>query len=233
MKLEMFDRSGRHDALTAEANRSIEYYCRDLRKHFQHRSGIPSKYIRLDLWARGLFAALMELEQSIHYCKLCRQSVHQLVEEEMSSDELNDYYLHIYFYKNAFIRIFSILDKLGYFLDQLYELRTAQVKPRFSYFTVLRQFRSTGKNADLEQLLYDLKTKYREPLDQLRKKRNLEIHSINVEIVDEISMDSRAFIDRTHVESLDNNLADLTLGFEMVCLSLKTVFSHSRKQIGR
>src|SRR5690606_24701273 len=98
---------------------------------------IEDKWIRLDLWASGTLVALDELEQSVYCSMRFAESIRSKYEDEMPEAERNDYYQHIYYYKNAFIRVFSILDKTGFFLNTMYELETGKVKQKFSYFTVL------------------------------------------------------------------------------------------------
>ena len=92
-------------------------------------------------------------------------------EEEMNSDELADYYRHVYYYKNSFIRIFSTLDKTGYFLDKLYDLEMVRIKQKFSYYTVLRQLHKMPVHAKLEQRLFDIKVANQKTMERLRNKK--------------------------------------------------------------
>src|SRR5690606_20457870 len=128
---------------------------------------------------------------------------------------------HVYFYKNAVIRIFSILDKTGFFLDTFFDLETAKVKSKFSYFTVLRQMHQRSIHTHLEQQLFNLKIKFREPLDRLRRKRNLEIHAMNAEIIDDVWQNRQRFADRMELEPLEENNKELMQGMENVCLALQ------------
>lgn len=220
------------DKRLEEAIDSVKEYCSRLRKHHQRDSVIPPKMIRLEMWARGFVDALFELEYSLRNSEHFRQGIDQTYQEALGREQQKGYRLHAYYYKNGFIRIFSILDKLGYFLTQLFELEEQRRKSRYSYFTVLRWMHSTGRYVSLEQELFDLKIKYRKPMDRLRKMRNLEIHSINVEMLDDLHRELRGFNERNLIEPLDENLRDLREGYEMVLLSMKTIFDYCTGMIG-
>lgn len=181
------------------------------------------------LWTKAFCTSVNELELSISCSEHFQWKVRHHFEDEMDETELEDYYRHVYFFKNAFIRIFSILDKLGYFLNEYYELDTQKVKPRFSYFTVLRQMHETKRHADLEQKLYDLKMKYEEPMGRLRTLRNTEIHWINAELQDDLKQRYIVDFDSQHVENLRRNQTDLQRCYEMVCLTMKTVFVYLKR----
>jgi hypothetical protein len=180
---------------------------------------------RLALWSRGFIDALNELEQSQYCCQRYASEVHKSYVEEMNTEELDHYHRFVYFYKNAFIRVFSILDKLGYFMNDLYDLRTEKIKPRFSYFTVLRRMHDIHHHQTLEQRLYDLKVEYKVPLAHLREHRNTEIHYINVEMIDDLGQDP-LLGNRIHVENVAKHVKDLQDGFDMVCRSLETAFTY-------
>lgn len=235
------------DGLILRTNQAIDLFCKRLRALYPCKGEVPGKWIRLDLWAAGLKNALNELEQSIYcstkYADGFNHRAHDggakgkgggpLTEEELTEEEREQYYRHIYFYKNAFIRVFSILDKTGYFLDTIFEADTAAVKPKFSYFTVLRRLHETGLHAELEKRLYRLKVRYREPLDRLRRQRNLEIHSMNVELIDEMWRARSCFAEYHHVEPLDEHIRDLDAAFRMVGESLYEIFSYCAAELKR
>mgnify|MGYP001412469422 CR=1 FL=1 len=218
------------EGILLETNSAIQAFSKQLRA-VHGNSQVEAKWIRLDLWASGLLVALDELEQSVYCSAKLAEQVKSRYEDEMSEEERNDYYRHVYYYKNAFIRLFSILDKTGFFLDTLFDLDTSKVKPKFSYFTVLRQMHLTSTHKKLEQKLFDLKVKHRQPLDRLRRKRNLEIHSMNAELIDDFWRTKSRFADRMQIESLEANMADLQAGYEMVCCSLHTIFRYSKGTI--
>lgn len=202
-------------------------------------SGRPSKnrsgeeIPRLELWTRGFADALDELEES----KFCAETFGRRIDaefvEEMDAGERLEYRRYLYFYKNAFIRVFSILDKLGYFLDELYGLGTGRIKARFSYFTVLRQMHEKKIEASLEERLYKLKLQYQEPLRRLRSQRNMEIHLLNAEMVDDmLRVKRQAHADgRQRVENVLQNLSDLALSFEMVCRTIDVVFDYAKGSV--
>jgi hypothetical protein len=217
----------REEGLLLNTNDAIKEFNNQLRK--KHRINlVDSKWARLDLWAAGLMRALDEFEQSVYCCAKFAMLIHSAYEDEMSPDELDNYHRHIFFYKDAFIRLFSLLDKTGFFLDLLYELETGKVKQRFSYFTVLRQLHKTNVHPQLEKQLFDLKVKYREPLDRLRKKRNLEIHSLNSELIDDNLRLSLSFSERMKIEPIQSHMADLHQAMEAACQSLHIIFRYSR-----
>ena len=125
---------------------------RELIERYQRsgKRGVHSAHqLRMLSWIRSLTSTFDELEQSV-YCseKFAARVKHQYV-EEMDPEEEADYRRHLYFYKNAFIRVFSVLDKLGSFLDERFSLGTAQLKEKFSYFTVLRHMRQRRLHPEL------------------------------------------------------------------------------------
>lgn len=189
-------------------------------------SAAQVKNRRLALWSRGFIDALNELEQSHYCCLRYADKVHKSFLEDMSEEELDDYLRFVYFYKNGFIRLFSILDKLGYFMNELYELKTETIKSRFSYFTVLRRMHEMHIHDTLEQQLFDLKVEYKGPMGRLRNHRNMEIHYINVEMLDDLAQDQASFGNRIRVENISEHVKDLQDGFEMVCRTLQTAFTY-------
>ncbi|MEB3100484.1 Cthe_2314 family HEPN domain-containing protein [Ferviditalea candida] len=226
------DFGGLADKRLEETIDSVKEYCSRLRKRHQRDTEIPRKMIHLEMWARGFVDALLELDYSLRNSARFREGIDQDYQEALTPEQQNRYHLHAYYYKNAFIRIFSILDKLGYFLTQLFDLEKYRTRAHYSYFTVLSWMHSSSTHPALEQELFDLKVKYRKPLDRLHKMRNLEIHSINVEMLDDLHRDLRSFAERNLIEPLDENLHDLREGYEMVQLSLKTVFDYCADLIG-
>lgn len=186
---------------------------------------------RLELWAHGFRSALDELEESKYCTEKFARFVQSAYVEDMKEEERDHYRRYLYFYKNAIIRVFSVLDKLGYFLDDLYGLGTARVKARFSYFTVLRQMHERKIELELEQKLFDLKNTYKDPLRRLRTQRNMEIHLHNAEMVDDmLTAKSASRRDgRQKVENIKENLADLAVSFEVVCRTVELVFTNAKR----
>jgi len=187
------------------------------------------KQHRLAIWGKGFLDALNELEQSLYCCTRYASQIHQAYVENMDPEELDDYHRFVYFYKNGFIRVFSILDKLGTFMNDLLELKTEAIKARFSYFTVLRRMHERHIHDILEQQLYDLKNEYKDVLDRLRNQRNMEIHYINVEMLDDLLQTQPIPGERIHVENVQHNVADLQKGFDMVCRTLIITFTYISK----
>jgi hypothetical protein len=227
MLRQLFGEPRREDSgLLLEVNRSIDKYMSILR---QQRNQMPDrKFKRLYIWSQGFVRALDELEQSVYCSAKFAERVTKAYAEEMNEQEKDDYHRHVYYYKNAFIRLFSILDKLGHFLNELYELKADRVKSRFSYFTVLRVMHQRHVGKELEQQLYNLKMEYKEPLDRLRNQRNMEIHTINADLLDDLlkAMESKQSNERIPIEDVEANMTDLQQTYEMTCKAVLKVVSH-------
>mgnify|MGYP001339334346 CR=1 FL=1 len=216
-----------------QAVQAIEKFIRQLRGHEQTDRERVVKFRTYAVWAEGLLRSLDELEQSLHAAKRFGHLVKRSTLEEMSSEERQDYYRHVYFDKNAFIRVFSLLDKLGTLLNDLLGLRTERVKAHFSYFTVLRTMRQKDKYADLAVRLNELKEKHGEAMNRLRKRRNLEIHHMNSELQDDLfqSLHSEKQNMEPYLENITLNLRDLEEGWEMVHRSLALSFRYAHSII--
>ena len=221
------------EGIVRECLEQIDKFCSAVRKRSKRASAFAAKDYRLELTAQAFTRALDELEQSV-YCarKLAEGLVHRTM-REMDPDERLNYYRHLYFYKNGFVRVFSTLDKLGYFMNELFGLQTERVKPRFSYFTVLRQMHSLDVLAVLRGRLGEYKLRYKDAMNRLRKKRNLEIHYVNVEVLDDLALQQEKYLDHHHVENLAANLHDLRQGFEMVCRSMLAIFTEAERYVRR
>ena len=187
------------------------------------------RYHRLRIWTRGFRVSLDELEQSIYCCQKWGSLLNKKFEDEMHEEELMNYHRYIYFYKNAIIRLFSLLDKMGYFLNDLYNLRTEKIKTHFSYFTVLRRMGNLQKETDLQKKLLQIKIKNRALTNKLRKQRNTEIHWMNAEMLDDFIESHPYSNDRIQIEDHLEQLTDLQQSFEMVCQVMLVVFSYHQK----
>jgi hypothetical protein len=201
-----------------------------LRKEMKRHEGRDHEYRKLEIWTRGLISSLDELEQSCFAAAYFRKSVITPNMEDMPIMEQEEYARYVYFYKNGFIRVFSLLDKFGTVLDTLYGLRTSKVKAHFSYFTVLRQFHSLKVHMELSRQLEGIKDAYREPLQNLRKRRNSEIHYMNSEMEDDLWQLHKGLYNKVQLEDLDAHLKDLMQGLDMVCKSLSAAFKYSAGQ---
>lgn len=212
------------DELLRTTIESIERLRRHLQSCIDNDEQPDSRFRRIEVRTRGFLASLDELEES-KYCSErfgSRMSGSSYL-EELTDGERLDYYRHVYFYKNGFVRIFSMLDKLGHLLNDYYQLKTEKVKTRFSYFTVLRRIRELRAHPNLLQELSAIKDRYEQPLERLRKQRNMEIHFLNVEDGNEL-IPSSVEDDRTRLDNISENCADLHQGYVMVCTTLRTAF---------
>jgi hypothetical protein len=210
--------------LTRKAMRALTAFESSLKRSAEKDPSSCKLYSKYDLWTKSFVYGLEELEQSVLYAQQYRAKVTKRVIEAMDEEEHADYRLLLYFFKNAFIRVFSILDKLGYFLNDYYHLNTEKVKYRFSYYTVLRRFGERRTQPELERRLNDLKATYKEPMGRLRYKRNTEIHMMNMELLDDMDKGHLCSEGHTYVEDLEQNMADLHMGLEMVCQTLCAAF---------
>jgi hypothetical protein len=190
-----------------------------------------ARALRLITWTKSITSTFDELEQSV-YCseRYAAAVAHEFVEEMGPTEEAN-YRRHLYFYKNSFIRVFSVLDKLGSLMNECFSLRTEQLKARYSYFTVLRRMRETRQHQELVRRLHDIKDKHREPLQDLRLMRNHEVHAMNTELLDENGrIRVRPHNGKEKIEDLRENVVMLRAGFEVVNESLYAVFQYCKKQ---
>lgn len=185
------------------------------------------------IWAESLLRALDELEQSRYAAKRYGELVRHEQVGSLTPEETLHYHRHVYFDKNAYIRVFSILDKLGTLLNALLDLRTERMKTHFSYFTVLRNMRENRLHPELSGPLNVLKEKHREAFGRLRSRRNTEIHHMNAELQDDLRMTLSNQGDERRLEDLRANLADLDRAWEMIEASLGLCFRYACQRIGR
>lgn len=219
--------------ILAEAMESMAKTVSILGREMKLREDRSHEYRELDIWIRGLMTSLDELEQSQFAAVFFRKKVKTGFMDDMPVDEQGDYARYVYFYKNGFIRVFSLLDKLGTVLNTLYDLNTSKIKAHFSYFTVLRQFRNAKNHSALCGRLEEIKDAYRDPMQRLRKRRNAEIHYMNAELQDDLWQRHQGLHDKIRLEDLDGHLEDLRQGLEMVCRTLEAAFTYSNSQLER
>ncbi|MGG1615739.1 Cthe_2314 family HEPN domain-containing protein [Paenibacillus sp. NRS-1782] len=213
-----------------DAMNSMSDMLKVLERHIQASGDPTHDFRKADILTRGLMSSLDELEQSHHAAAFFRTKVKAGYAEDMSVDEKSDYALYVFFYKDGFVRVFSILDKLGNWLNDLYDLKTGEYKPHYSYFTVLRQFRYLKMHPIMTDNLNDIKDSYTSAINRLRKRRNTEIHYMNTEMQDDLWQRHRALYGKIQLEDLDHHLEDLKQGLEMVIRSLATAFRYTVKQ---
>jgi hypothetical protein len=226
----MFGEPRRTDeGLLGAVNEAIRSYVRLLESVPPEERNLQER--RYIIWSRSFIRALDELEQSQYAAVLYGSKVTKLYIDEMSETELDDYHRHLYFYKNAIIRLFSILDKLGHFMNERFRLKTEEIKSRYSYFTVLRNMHTNHLYAKLEEQLYELKVAYKAPVERLRNQRNLEIHTINADLLDDLLLaaeSKQAKDQRMRTESIQEHLKDLELGCKMTFTAGEHVFRYIR-----
>jgi hypothetical protein len=214
----------------AATNQSIQAYLGLLKSiPFAKRSSQDRRYI---IWGNGFLSALDELEQSQYAAGRYSEYITQIFIDDMSEEELANYHRHLYFYRNAIIRLFAILDKLGHFMNERFRLKTEELKARFSYFTVLRNMHQHHLYSQLERELFELKLKYKDPVERLRNERNLEIHTINADLLDDLLQAAEVKQlqnERMKVENVRGHLKDLAAGCEMVFAAVGTTFDYIGK----
>lgn len=184
---------------------------------------------QLDLMAEGLSVALYELEQSLYVAGELADDINRKYADRMDEDERQDYQLHVYFYKNALVRVFSTLDKLGHFINKAYRLETEKVKRNFSYFTVLRNMYQKRRYPSIQSKLYRWKKSFEKPMQILRHQRNLETHVMNIDLKDDMELLEKSLPARIHIEDVESNMNCLNTGFEMVCRSIHTLFEETNE----
>lgn len=215
------------NGLLAEATTQMNQYVKQHGPKEGSAGSRDPRNIRLALLTSGLIRSLDELEQSLYASTQYQERVSSRFMEDMSADERMDYHRHIYYYKNALIRVFAILDKLGGFLNEQFGLEAQREKEKYSYFTVLRQMRSRSIGSALEQQLYELKVKHQDAMLRLKYVRNLEVHAMNEELADDLARLLQA--GPTPLEDLKAKLQDINQGYEVVCRALITVYRYLSK----
>lgn len=186
---------------------------------------------KLEIWTRGLVSSLTELDESYAAAEFFRKSITIAgFMDDMSAKEQLDYARYVYFYKNGFIRVFAVLDKLGTFLNEVYDLETSKVKSQYSYFTVLRQFSDKHTHQSLGRKLEAIREEYRQPINDIRKRRNAEIHYMNVEMEDDLWQRHQGLHDKIILEDVDKHLLELKLGVDMVSRTLSTVYLYTSER---
>jgi hypothetical protein len=215
------------EGLLAAANLTIRTYLNMIESVPAEERNLQER--RYLVWGRGILRALDELEQSQYAAKWFGNKIKLGYIDEMPEAELNDYHRHLYFYRNAIVRVFAILDKLGHFMNERFRLRTEEIKARYSYFTVLRNMHQNHLYTQLENQLYDLKVKYKAPVERLRNERNMEIHTINADLLDDLmkAAESKQVNDpRMKTEDVAEHLKDLDIACEMTFAAANLIFSY-------
>lgn len=225
----MFGESEREpDRLLAETCALMDQFAAMMAKRIKTtKPDSQYKLRKFEVWTRGLRASLIELEQSQYAASRFKVKIKASTVDDMSESEKLDYDRYVYFDKNSFIRVFSLLDKLGTFLNELLEMRTEKIKPHFSYFTVLRNMRERKAHSELTWKLNDVKEKCKDPMNRLRKRRNTEIHYMNSEMQDDLIQSQRMYGDEVRLENIELQVDDLSRCLHMSIESLRLTFQYA------
>lgn len=186
-----------------------------------------NKLRKYEVWTRGLRSSLIELEQSCYAAGRFKEQIVSTSVKGMSANERLNYDRYVYFDKNSFIRVFSLLDKLGTFLNELLEMKTEKIKPHFSYFTVLRNMRERKAHPSLTWKLNEEKESAKEAMSRLRKRRNTEIHYMNSEMHDDLIQSQRMYGEEIRLENIDFQTEDLSQCLSMAVKSLTLTFQYA------
>lgn len=217
----------------AEAVQAMQAYASALHEVVASGRDRDHKARTREVMTLGLMASLDELEQSCYASSRFGALVTSRALEQMPPEERLNYRRYVYFDKNAFIRLFALLDKLGTLLNDALELNTEEFKERFSYFTVLRRMREKQLHLELARPLTELKNNYDKPVVRLRKRRNEEIHNLNSELQDDLIQMHLNLGDEIKLEDIKSQMEDLQSGLDMASASLKLAFVYMEKGITR
>jgi len=229
------DDSHTPDPSFIEVDQLLQRYAAAASGKRKHGEEANKRWSKFEIWSLGLRSSLHELYSSHYAAKKYKEQITSTTLAEMDETQKLNYARYVYFDKNGFIRVFSLLDKLGTFLNEMLELRTERIKPHFSYFTVLRKMRESGVHLDLTKPLNDLKESTKESTHRLRKRRNTEIHYMNSEMHDDLVQQTRMYGQEIEIrlENLDQQLQDLTEGLHMVTQSIQLTFRYAEKNMHR
>lgn len=212
-----------------ETVQAIERFTRRMNEKGEGESREAAICRKHAIWSEGLLRSMDELEQSLYAARRFAQRLAKPSLDEMSAAERLDYYRHVYFDKNAYIRLFSLLDKLGVLLNDKLGLHTERIKPKFSFFTVVRGLRGNESHAVLADALAEGKDRHQEALTRLRRRRNMEIHHMNAELQDDLLHNLQTDAGTAHLENIQENLNDLEEGWQMAGRALQLSFLYLLK----
>lgn len=209
---------------------AIEKFIRLCSEAAERQPDRAAQFHTYEYWAEGLLRSMDELEQGIYAAAQFAGRINHTQVDELSAKERLDYYRHVYFDKNSYIRIFALLDKLGTVLNSLLKLETERIKAHYSYFTVLRNMRMNGIHPELSGPLDELKDKHQDALSRLRRRRNTEVHHMNAELEDDLE---QALIQKDHIslEDIKANISDLEQAWLLAENSLGHTFRFANKWI--
>lgn len=224
----MFDEPERTpEGVLAETYALMDQFADELAKRIRSGQDPEKKLRKYEVWTLGLRSSLAELEQSQYAASRFKERIVSRSVDEMSADEKLNYARYVYFDKNGFIRVFSLLDKLGTLLNELLDMCTEKIKPHFSYFTVLRNMREKNAHPNLTWRLNDVKEHYKDSTNRLRKRRNTEIHYMNSEMQDDLIQSQRMYGEEIRLENLEQQAEDLARCLHMSMESLRLTFQYA------
>lgn len=210
---------------------AMERFVEMLRKQIADGRDQDSRLRKYEIWSLGLLSSLNELEQSQYAAYQYASRVKSQLLLEMSQEEQVFYQRYVYYDKNAFIRLFALLDKLGTLMNDFLGLQTERIKPHFSYFTVLRTMRVRHVHIELMVALNTLKENNKDVLARLRKRRNTEIHYMNSELQDDLKQSYETHNGNPRLENLQKQCDDLAEGVDMILETLRLTFHHACSQL--
>lgn len=214
-----------------EAMQAMERYAELLNKQIEQGHDRDHKLRKYEIYTLGLIASLDELEESQYAASKLAALIKSRTIEAMSPEELLNYKRYVYFDKNAFIRLFSLLDKLGTLMNEYLGLQTERVKPHYSYFTVLRNMLHRNLHPELNLPLQELKEQGKPAMNRLRKRRNTEIHFMNSEMQDDLQQSHQDYSEQHQLENIAQQVDDMKQMMDLVLDTLKLTFHHAYRQM--
>jgi len=217
----------------AEVDKLLEKFASKMASRSGGADENKEKWTKFEIWTLGLRASLHELYASHYAAQHFREKITLPSIKEMDAEQKLDYARYVYFDKNGFIRVFSLLDKLGTFLNELLDLKTEKIKAHFSYFTVLRTMRERQVHVKLTKPLNEIKEQSKEPTHRLRKRRNTETHYMNSEMHDDLIQRTRMYGQELMLENVDQQMNDLSVGLDLAMQSIKLTFEYAQELLHR
>lgn len=214
-----------------EASKLLQNIVQKINKKLEATSEADSRLLKYRVWTKGLESSLHELYASYEAAYFYREKIQATIVNDMNEDEQKWYAHYVYFDKNGFIRVFSLLDKLGTFINEAFHLKTEAIKSHYSFFTVLRTLRERQLYPELTLPLNEVKEASKDATFRLRKRRNTEVHYMNSEMEDDLIQETRMFGQDIKLENLDQQLQDLCTGLKMNIMAIKLTFLYADKHI--
>ncbi|AZN40099.1 Cthe_2314 family HEPN domain-containing protein [Paenibacillus albus] len=214
-----------------EAMQAMQRYADLLNKQIAGGRDQDHKLRKYEIYTLGLISALDELEQSHYAASKYGARIKADTVEALTPEERLDYNRYVYFDKNAFIRVFSLLDKLGTLMNEYLGLQTERVKPHFSYFTVIRGMLHRNLYPELNLPLQELKEQSKPAMNRLRKRRNTEIHFMNSEMQDDLRQSHEDYSEQHQLEDIAQQVDDMNQMMDLVLNTLKLTFHHAYRQM--